>query len=95
MFGYKRKEIRKLYLDGNLYLIAVGAIIVLPLSKVIMNMMFPFMIPNVACGMNIKAPFIFFIVAYAVILGLYFVVNAFLVRRLDKYSLVEILKNRE
>ena len=55
-FGYKRKEIRKLYLDGNFYIIAIGALICLPLSKLIMNRLFPFMISNVSCGLNVGTP---------------------------------------
>ncbi|MCR4692010.1 MAG: ABC transporter permease [Lachnospiraceae bacterium] len=95
VFGYRRREIRKLYLDGNFYTISVGALIVLPLSKKLMNMMFPFMISNVACGMNVETPFVFYIVAFLVIIALYFVINTLLVRRLDRYSPAEILKNRE
>ena len=95
VFGYRRKEIRKLYLDGNFYVIAVGALIVIPLSKKMMNMMFPFMISNVACGLNVETPYAFYIIMYVVILALYFFINALLVRRLDKFTLAEILKNRE
>lgn len=95
VFGYRRKEIRKLYLDGNFYIIALGTLIVLPLSKVIINKIFPFMISNVSCGLNVKTPYEFYIVTYFVILALYFLINSFLVRRLDKFSPAEILKNRE
>ena len=95
VFGYRRKEIRKLYLDGNFYIIALGTLIVLPLSKVIMNKIFPFMISNVSCGLNVKTPYMFYIVTYFIILALYFLINSFLVRRLDKFSPAEILKNRE
>jgi len=95
VFGYKRKEIRKLYLDGNFYIIAIGSLICLPLAKIIMNKMFPFMISNVACGLNVKAPISFFIVTYIVILLLYFVINSILVSRLNKFTPAEVLKNRE
>ncbi len=95
VFGYKRKEVRKLYLDGNFYTIALGAMVCLPLSKVLMNKMFPYMIPNVSCGMNIGAPFIFYVVTYIVIIALYFVINTMLVRRLNKFTPAEVLKNRE
>lgn len=95
VFGYRRKEIRKLYLDGNFYMIALGALIAIPLSKKIMDLMFPMMIPNVACGLNLKTPLYFYCILYAVILILYFAINAVLVKRLDKYSPAEILKNRE
>ena len=95
VFGYKRREIRKLYLDGNFYIIAIGALICLPLAKIIMNKMFPFMISNVACGLNVKAPIIFFVVTYIVILLLYFIINSILVSRLSKFTPAEVLKNRE
>lgn len=36
VFGFHKKEVRKLYLDGNFFMIAVSAAICLPLSKVIM-----------------------------------------------------------
>ncbi len=95
VFGYRKGEIRKLYLDGNFYIIAIGALIVLPLSKKIMDLMFPSMISNVACGMNVEMPFIFYVIAFLVIIALYFVINTILVKRLDKFTPAEILKNRE
>ena len=95
VFGYKKKEIRKLYLDGNFYVIALGSLICLPLSKFIMNKMFPFMIQNVSCGLNVETPIIFYVVAYIVILILYFVINTMLVSRLNKFTPAEVLKNRE
>ncbi len=95
VFGYRRKEIKKLYLDGNLYIVAAGALICLPLSKKLMNMMFPFMISNVTCGLNLKTPLWFFFVTYAVIIALYFLINGLLVRKLDRFTPAEVLKNRE
>lgn len=95
VFGYKREEVRKLYLDGNFYVIALGALICIPLSKQLLNSLFPFMIPNVACGMNVEAPKIFYVVSYLVVIALYFVINALLVRRLNKFTPAEVLKNRE
>ncbi len=95
VFGYRRKEIRKLYLDGNLYVVAVGALISLPLSKLIMNKLFPFMISNVTCGLNVKAPVLFYVVAYIIIIVLYFIINALLVSRLNNFTPAEVLKNRE
>ncbi|MCR5623861.1 MAG: ABC transporter permease [Lachnospiraceae bacterium] len=95
VFGYRRKEIKKLYLDGNFYIIAIGAAICIPLAKLIMNASFPYMISNVNCGMNLKAPVYFFFIVYGVIVLLYFLINALLVRKLEKYTPAEILKNRE
>ena len=95
VFGYRRKEIKKLYLDGNLYIIAIGALICLPLAKKVMDTIWPIMISNVTCGINVKVPIYFFFVSYTVIILLYLVINAMLVRKLDKFTPAEVLKNRE
>ncbi|MBR6223347.1 MAG: FtsX-like permease family protein [Lachnospiraceae bacterium] len=95
VFGYRRREVRKLYLDGNFYIVAIGALICLPLSKGIMNTFFPYMVPNVACGLNLGAPIWFYVITYLVMIVLYFVINSMLVRRIDKFTPAEVLKNRE
>ena len=33
IFGFRRREIRKLYLNGNFLLVAIGALICIPLAK--------------------------------------------------------------
>ncbi len=38
VFGYRTGEIRRLYLNGNFYIIAVSAAVCLPLSKKLMDM---------------------------------------------------------
>lgn len=95
VFGYNRREIKKLYLDGNFYVIALGALLIIPLSKKIMNVLFPFMVSNVACGLNLSTPLYFYFIIYGVILLLYLFINTILVRRLDHFTPAEILKNRE
>ncbi len=95
VFGYRRKEIKKLYLDGNFFIVAIGGAICVPLAKIIMNEIFPLMVSNVNCGIHLDAPFYFYIIVYAVIILLYFIINALLVKNLDKYTPAEVLKNRE
>lgn len=95
IFGYRTKEIRKLYLNGNFYTIAVGAAICLPLSKLLMDAMYPYMISNIACGMNLTFSWQLYAGIYVAILLLYFFINRLLVGRLKKMVPAEILKNRE
>ena len=95
IFGYRRKEVKKLYLDGNFYIIVVGAAICIPLSKFVMDKCYPYMISNVGCGSNLNGPMEVFFIIYAVIIALYFVINALLVRKIDKFTPAEVLKNRE
>ena len=95
VFGFHKKEVRKLYLDGNFFMIAVSAAICLPLSKAIMDQAYPFMVSNVNCGINIAFKPWLWAVLYAAILLLYFVINKALVGRLNKIVPAEVLKNRE
>lgn len=47
IFGYKTKDVKKLYLNGNALLITVGALVELPISKLIIDKVFPLFIPNI------------------------------------------------
>lgn len=95
VFGFRKKEIRRLYLDGNFFIIAIGAAVCLPLSKFVMDQVYLFMVSNVNCGIDISfAPWLW-IVLYVSILLLYFVINRVLVGRLNKILPAEVLKNRE
>lgn len=95
IFGYRMKEIKKLYLNGNFYIVAIGAAICVPLSKTAMDAMYPVLVSNVACGMNLHFSLPLYGGIYLAVLALYFVINAMLVRQLKKVTPAEILKNRE
>lgn len=95
IFGYRKKEIKKLYLNGNFYIVAVGAALCLPLAKWVMDAMYPALIANIACGMNLAFSWEMYAGIYGGILLLYFVINWFLGRRLERMSMTEVLKNRE
>ncbi len=95
VFGFRTKEIRKLYLDGNFFIIAIGAAICLPLAKLIMSAVYPSLVSNVNCGVKLTfAPWLW-AVLYGGILVLYFIINRVLVGRLNKIVPAEVLKNRE
>lgn len=95
VFGFRTKEIRKLYLDGNFFIIAIGAAICLPLAKLIMSAVYPSLVSNVNCGVKLTfAPWLW-AVLYGGILVLYFIINRALVGRLNKIVPAEVLKNRE
>lgn len=95
VFGYRANEIKKLYLNGNFYVIAVGAAICIPLAKKCMDLMYPAMVCNVACSMNLTFSWQMYTLIYVGILITYFVINELLVGRLKKVNLAEVLKNRE
>ena len=95
VFGYRTKEIKKLYLNGNFYVVALGAAICIPLAKKCMDLMYPMMVSNVGCSMKLTFSWQLYAVVYVGILVLYVIINQLLVGRLKKVNLAEVLKNRE
>ena len=95
VFGYRTKEIKRLYLDGTFYLIALGAAVCIPLAKKCMDLMYPMMIANVACGIDVSFPWQMYVMIYAAVLLLYFAAGVLLSGRLKRADLSEMLKNRE
>lgn len=95
VFGYHRREIRRLYLDGNFYVILLGALICVPLAKWSMDLVYPYCIANVAIGMDLKFTPQIYIMIYGGIWLCYMVINFLLVGRLNKLVPAEVLKNRE
>lgn len=95
IFGYRKKEIRKLYLNGQLLVVAISALIGIPVSKVLMDAAYPYMVSNVAVGVNLSFDGWMYIALFGAIIVLYLVVTPFLMRRINKILPAEVLKNRE
>ena len=95
VFGFRTGEIKKLYLNGNTWIVAVGAVIGIPVAKMVMNALYPWMIANTACGMNLKFPWYLYAGIFAGVMVMYFIINALLVRKLERITPAEVLKNRE
>lgn len=95
IFGYRDREIRKLYLDGNFLLIAAGALLLIPLAKVLMDALYPSFVANVACGVDLSWPLSLYLLVYAGILICYLLIRSLLMRRLKQTTPAEVLKDRE
>lgn len=95
IFGYRKKEIRKLFLNGNLIVVTISALLGIPLSKMIMNAMYPYMVSNISCGLNLTFDRWMYVGLFVSILVLYFVLTPFLMRSVNKILPAELLKNRE
>ncbi len=95
VFGYRRREISRLFLSGNTVLIALGILICIPLSKRIMDALYPYLVSNVACGIDLHmAPWVY-AVLYLGCMLIYGIIHALLVRRIRQIPANEILKARE
>ena len=95
ILGYRDREVKKLYLDGNRIVIMVGALISIPVAKKLIDILFPSFIANVACSMHLEFKWYFYLIIFGTIMLLYEIINLSLMRKINKISENEILKNRE
>lgn len=95
IFGFRTKEVCKLYLNGNLLIVILGAILGIPIAKAAIDAVYPWFIANIACGMNLYFSWYLYAGTFAGIIMIYAVVNCLLVRKIKHITPAEVLKNRE
>lgn len=96
IFGYRNKEVKKMYLDGNFYIVLLGALVSIPLAKVLLDAVYePQFVPNIACGVDKSFSAWLYLAMFAGVLVLYFIINHLLVRKIKQMLPAEVLKNRE
>lgn len=95
IFGYNFRETRRLYLSGNFYIISAGALICIPVCKRVMDGLYPYLVSNVSCGINLTFQWQLYVGIYMAILALYFIINQALAVKLKKVVPARILMKRE
>ena len=95
IFGYRDGEVKRLYLDGNRTVVIIGALISIPIAKMITDRMFPMFIVNVACGMYLDYEWFYYLIIFCAILLFYSLVSLLLTGKLGRLTPAEVLKNRE
>lgn len=95
IFGYRRGEIRKLFVNGNFFVVLLGALVGIPVSKAVMDGIFPLLISNIACGVSPAFSGSMYAGIFLGTLVLYELVSRILMHRVNRISPGEILKNRE
>lgn len=95
IFGYRKRELSVLFLDGSTFLILAGTLAAIPLSKLIMDALYPYLVSNVACAIDLHFEPWIYAVLFAGIMAMYFLIHVFLVKRINKIDINLVLKNRE
>ena len=95
VFGYRRGELRRLYLDGNLVVVAAGLLALVPLCKLLIDLAYPYLVANVGGGLDVTWPPSWYAVAYVGALVCYLVVEVLLMRRVNRMAPTEALQTRE
>ena len=95
IFGYRMKEIRRVYLDGNFYAVMLGVCIGIPVVKKIADMIYPYFIANTAMGMNLHIEWFLYGAVIFGIVSVYLVISGVLTGKIKRIVPAEVLKNRE
>ena len=95
VLGYHENRVKKLYLGSTLYTVIITGIIAVPVCKLAINQIFPYMVYNVAGAFDTSFTIKEYLIITAIVLASYFLSNLILRRYLRKISLAEILKDRE
>lgn len=95
VFGYRTRELGKLYLNGNTAVVATGSAVSVMASKLATDAVYPKLIANCSSGIDLSFPWYLYAGIYAGIMAVYFAVKALLMLKIHRISAAEILKNRE
>ena len=95
IFGFNKKEVKKLYLDGNKAVIMLGAMVSIPVAKLVTDKMFPMFVSNVACGLPLEFKWYYYPVIWLAIIAFYSLMSLLLTGKLNRMTPAEVLKNRE
>lgn len=96
IFGYGNKEIKKMYIDGNFYLILVSAVVSIPVAKIFVDKFwFPLLNANIDIGFDIHYSALIYLIIFVSIILLYLIISNVLKLHVNKIKMSEVLKNRE
>lgn len=95
IFGYRDSEVRKLYLDENILVVIISALIAVPLAKTCTNSIWPMMVANMQCGFDVSLPAYLYAAVFGIIIVCYLFVSILLMRKIKKITPAEALKNRD
>ncbi len=95
IFGYKTRDVKKLYLNGNRTVVIVGALFGIPVAKLLIDAIFPVFVANVPCTVHLEYRWYHYAIVFAGVLLCYQGISLLLTRKLGRITPAEVLKNRE
>ena len=95
VFGYERKEIRKIYLTATTMVVIASLVMCIPLEIALFKATLVFLSSMIEGYVEFYLPA--YVYAEIVVIGLaaYYVINALHMRSINKIPMSEALKNRE
>ena len=95
LFGFRPRELRRLYLNGNLVLVALAAPVLIVVAKLFIDAVFPSFLSAMAAPTEVAWPAWFYVAVYAGVMAAYLLVRSLLVRHVNAISPGEVLRAQE
>ncbi len=92
ILGYRNGEIKRIYMGGSLMILALVIVVGIPISKKIVDAIYPSLVTNVASGFRLELSWDLYGIIIAIIITAYIVVTALLNRKVRSISASEILR---
>lgn len=94
-FGYSDREVQRLYLGTGFWVVLASSLLSIPLAKLCVNQLFPYLVFNVASGFDLSVhPAVYGGILCWIMLN-FGIIYLFLTRRLKNIPASEVLKNRD
>ena len=93
--GYDEKTVNSFYLGSSFYVTAFALVFGLPVSKLIVNALYPYCVSNTNGGFEAVVTPLQYVLISAIVICSYLLTRLILTKYLKKIKLTEILKNRE
>ncbi len=95
VFGYEKKEIRKLYLDASAIVVLISLLVCLPLEAYVFKIALVYISAYIEGYMDFYLPASVYIKIVIIGVVAYFAINALHLHKVKKIPMNEALKNRE
>ena len=93
--GYDKKTVNSFYLGSSFYVTAFALVFGLPVSKLIVNVLYPYCVSNTNGGFEAVVTPLQYVLISAIVICSYLLTRLILTKYLKKIKFTEILKNRE
>lgn len=95
VFGYEKKEIKKLYLTSTTIVVLMSLLLGLPLVYLTMQRCFEVVLMKISGYIPIYIPEYLYVEIVAIGMLSYFIINFFHKKKVDRIEMADALKNRE
>ncbi|MBQ1340693.1 MAG: FtsX-like permease family protein, partial [Ruminococcus sp.] len=95
IFGYRDREVNRIFVDSNLLIVGVAALLAVIVGKPVIDGFYPTLITDIELGLDFTFKPVIYVIIAAVIILSYFASTYLLKRKLRKADFTEVLKERD